>query len=457
MKLFTNSDDENTSLGVIERAANGMGNFANAFLFVLITGFLTYYYTNVIGLSAGVIGTIMLASRIFDGVTDLGMGWILDHTKTKFGKARLWVLRVALPYAIASIIMFAVPTGASDTVKYIFVFVTYNLTCTFLYTALSVAYSSTVVTMTRNSYERGVLGIISILVATASNIIVTSTALKLVSAFGGDSSAWTKTVVIYAFIGFICHLLFVFGIKERVQDDETKEKDDVKFIKALKILVTNKYWVMNLIAFMMYWVCFMVQSSAGLYYSQYVLGNTDYYAIFQNVNNIASCVACVVLFIPLKKYGKGTCYKVAAGATVLALAVQSVAHTSIGAIAFANIVRGIGGSVVCSCAVAINADALDYGEWKNGIKVVGMGVAVIGFCQKIGSGVGGGLLGMVLDAGGFDGMAATQSSSALTAITACYSYIPLVCYLVIFFAMLRYNLDKKFSQITADLQERRSK
>ena len=88
-ETVNNSNDVDASLGIVERVAFGLGNFANAFLFIIIMAFLTFYYTDVIGLNAGVIGTIMLVSRVFDGVTDLIMGYIIDHSKsTKFGKAR---------------------------------------------------------------------------------------------------------------------------------------------------------------------------------------------------------------------------------------------------------------------------------------------------------------------------------------------------------------------------------
>lgn len=217
MKLLTKSNDEYAELGVVERVALGMGNFANAFVFVLIASFMTYYYTNVIGLNPAVIGTIMLVSRIFDGVTDLGFGWILDRTKTKFGRSRLWMLRVCIPFAIFSVVMFMVPVNASDTIKYIFVFVSYNITNAILYTALTVAYNSSMVSITRNQYERGLLSTFAVLFSGIANMIVTSTALKLVDLFGGNTSAWTKTVVIYAVIGLISHFICIFGIKERDQ------------------------------------------------------------------------------------------------------------------------------------------------------------------------------------------------------------------------------------------------
>lgn len=116
MRLFTNSNEVDTSLGVVERTAYGLGNFANAFMFIAIMMYLNFSYTDVIGLNAGIIGTIMLASRLFDGVTDLIMGYIIDHFRqTKLGKARSWLLKSCIPFAISGVIVFMVPQGATDT------------------------------------------------------------------------------------------------------------------------------------------------------------------------------------------------------------------------------------------------------------------------------------------------------------------------------------------------------
>ena len=190
MRLFTNSMEEDTSLGVFERTAYGLGNFANAFMFIAIAAFLTFYYTDVIGLSAGVIGTTMLVSRVFDGIPDLAMGYIIDHSKpTKFGKAKKWLLRSCIPYALSGVLVFMVPQNASDMLKYIFVFISYNVCNAVFYTAVTVSYNMLMVKMTRSPMERGLLGIFLMVLSTCGGLVVTSTCLNLVHVFGGDANA----------------------------------------------------------------------------------------------------------------------------------------------------------------------------------------------------------------------------------------------------------------------------
>ena len=253
MKLFTKSNDIDTSLGVTERVAFGLGNFANAFIFIVFMAFLTFYYTDVIGLDPGTIGVIMLVSRLFDGVTDLAMGYIIDHSKSsKFGKARRWLLRSSIPFAISGIVVFMVPQGASDVVKYIFILVTYNLCNSVFYTAVAVSYNTLMVRITRNPVERGILGIFLMIMSSLGGLVVTSTCLMLVGIFGGGPSAWTYTVAIYSLVGLGVHMICIFGTRERIRDDVEQGSDSNNkntqnapgAIESFKYLVKNKYWLM---------------------------------------------------------------------------------------------------------------------------------------------------------------------------------------------------------------------
>lgn len=302
MKLFTNSWEEDTNLGLMERTAYGFGNFANAFMFIAIAAFLTFYYTDVIGLNAGVIGTIMLVSRVFDGVTDLIMGYIIDHSKpTRFGKARKWLLKSCIPFAVSGVIVFMVPQGASDLIKYVFVFVSYNLCNSLCYTAVAVSYNTIMVKITRNPMERGILGIFLMVFSTMGGLIVTGTCLKFVDLFGGDASAWTKTILIYGMIGLAAHMICIFGTKERVQDSSPSanagsEPGGVGFLESIKYLIKNKYWLMLAGSFAIYWVGYTLMNAGHIYYAQYVLGDKGYQPMMANVIQIVTLIAMLAAF-----------------------------------------------------------------------------------------------------------------------------------------------------------------
>ena len=118
----------------------------------------------------------------------------MDRTKSKHGKARVWILRMCIPFALAGILLFSVPASLGSTAKLVYVFITYNLVSTVVYTAINVPYSSLNALMTQNPYERSVLSIFRNLLATAGTLTINMVTLPLVEFFGDNAAAWTKTL-----------------------------------------------------------------------------------------------------------------------------------------------------------------------------------------------------------------------------------------------------------------------
>lgn len=154
-----------------------------------MSAFLLFYYTDYVHVNAATIGTIMLLSRVFDGVTDLIMGVIVDRTKSRFGKCRSWILRMAIPFALAGILLFSVPSGLGETSKLVYIFITYNLVSSVVYTAINVPYATLNALITQDQYERSVLSIFRMILATTGTLIITNLTLPLVQFFGDNLSA----------------------------------------------------------------------------------------------------------------------------------------------------------------------------------------------------------------------------------------------------------------------------
>ena len=157
---------------VVERFSYGCGDFGCNIIYTAMSAFLLFYYTDYAKVSALAVGTIMMVSRIFDGISDIIMGVIVDRTKSRFGKARPWLLRMCIPFAISGILLFSVPTSWAATPKLVYVFITYNLVSTVIYTAINVPYSALNALMTQDPYERSVLSIFRNLLATAGTLII---------------------------------------------------------------------------------------------------------------------------------------------------------------------------------------------------------------------------------------------------------------------------------------------
>ena len=101
----------NAKLSFLERFAYGMGDYAGNLVYSAISAFLLVYYTNVVGASAAAAASIIAISKFFDGVSDLIMGYIVDHTHSKWGKARPWIARLCIPLAVCTVLMFTVPSS----------------------------------------------------------------------------------------------------------------------------------------------------------------------------------------------------------------------------------------------------------------------------------------------------------------------------------------------------------
>lgn len=193
------------SVGFIERLAFGAGDLANNVIYAAISTFLIFYYTDVIGVSAAAVGTIMLISRFLDCIVDLAMGVIVDRTKSKYGKARPWIIRMAVPFAIGGVLLFSVPTGWGVNAKLIYIFVTYNLVSTIIYTAINVPYTTLNPLMTQDQYERSVLSIFRMILSTVGSMGIAMLTLPVVKMFGNNPRAWSYT---FALFGIVAAALF---------------------------------------------------------------------------------------------------------------------------------------------------------------------------------------------------------------------------------------------------------
>ena len=245
-------NDPKANLSWSERIGYGMGNYGLAWVNGIMSAFFMLYLTNVAVLDAGVVGTIIAVSKVFDGVSDLIMGGIVDRTKSKHGKARIWLLRMCIPMAIASLLLFCIPASLTTAVKYVYVFIMYNLVNSVFYTSMYVPYTSMNYLMTENAYDRGLLGNMNMIFQTLANITMNTFFLKWLNHFGaGDmyvQSAWTKTFIIVGIIIVVSSVLCFFGTKERtaveVGGQEEQKQDKVPVGQAIKALFKNKYWIL---------------------------------------------------------------------------------------------------------------------------------------------------------------------------------------------------------------------
>lgn len=194
------------------RVSYGLGDTACNVVFGMITALLTLFYTDYAGISVATVGLVMLISRFFDGTSDAVMGFIIDRTKSKWGRARPWLLWMAVPYAVSAIAMFCVPQ-TNETIQFWYIFVTYNFCTTICYTAINVPYGAMSAYMTRSSEERNMLSIFRMALSPIGKILSVTFTLPLVRLMGNDQAAWIKVMSIWSVIAIVL-LLICFGVSQ---------------------------------------------------------------------------------------------------------------------------------------------------------------------------------------------------------------------------------------------------
>ena len=208
-----------------QKIGYGSGDIAGNVVYALLTAFVMFYLTDTVGLSMGIIGTLIALSKVFDGVTDFFFGRMIDKTHTKMGKARPWMLWPYIGCSVALVACFAIPTSWGQTAQYAFFFIAYTLLNAVFFTANNIAYASLTALITKNTNERVQLGSIRFIFAFGTSMLIQYITIDAVNWFGGGAEGWRIVAIIYAIVGLIVNTISVFSVKELPEADKEIEKE----------------------------------------------------------------------------------------------------------------------------------------------------------------------------------------------------------------------------------------
>lgn len=447
----TAADMSNVKTSVFEKISYGMGDVACNVVFALTSGLVTYFYTNVMSISAALIGTIMLVSRLFDGLSDVAIGLIMDKVHSKHGRGRAWVLWMTVPYAVTAVALFCLPANAATTVQAIYIFVTYNLCTTVVYTALNLPYGAMAPLMTRNEEDLAKINVFRMFMSPIGNMIVSAMTLPIINRMGGDQAAWIKITLIYSVVAMGMLLWCFFGTRERVNTQAAQEAETMPIFVRLGALLRNKYFIMILLSSLFLAVYQTVNGTCATWYSQYILGNNEYYGVLNLAENIPQIIVIMLLPPLIQKFGKRNL--VLAGA-VLTLAAQislAFVPANLTYAAVVAVIRGIGKAPLFGCVFTMMADVVNYGHWKTGIRVQALVFSAATVGQKFGGGITGWAIGKLMDASGFTGLV-EEIPSAVSMVQNLYVWGSVLAWAIIVVLMLLYHLDKEYDGIISDME-----
>ena len=219
---MSNQKQQEQSLSLIRKIGYGVGDAGSNFCWTFIASFIMIYCTNTLGISAAVIGTLMMISKVLDGITDVFMGRIIDATHSKMGKARFWYFVSSFPVAIFTFILFNVPGSFTENTKYAYIFIIYTLIGAVFYTMNNIAYSTLTALCTKNPKDRVQMGSYRFIFAAVGILFLSFCTSGLLEYFGGGQKGWTAVSLIYSIICLVLLLVPVFAVHE-LPEEELRE------------------------------------------------------------------------------------------------------------------------------------------------------------------------------------------------------------------------------------------
>ena len=361
---------------------------AGALLLNAVLGtYLNVYYTDVLNLTplwGGMFLTIFpIVSKVIDAVTNILMGQVIDRTKTKEGKARPWLLLSAILVPITAILLFTVPEG-SDTVKAIWVMISYNLFYSFAYTIFNMSHNLMVPLSTRDGTARGGLSVFNQITTIMMSGILVALVFPMVimPMIGVDKSKWITLMAILSIIALPLTLLEYFFTKERVTEEnagEDESKSQLPFGQQIKILFTDKYMVLMYVYFLVYTIGITLKNLGLVYYCNYVLGTYNDGITQMLVSVIGGVPMGIGIFAvwPLaKKFGKRNVTMVGFILYALGSLICWLFPTNLVIVLVGQFIKNIGGLPCAYVFMALFADCLDHLEWEKNIRMDGAAMSI---------------------------------------------------------------------------------
>ena len=476
--------EEKTYLTWVNKIGYGSGDIAGNVVYALLSAFVMIFLTDTVGMNAGVVGTLIAVSKLFDGVSDIFFGSLIDKTNTKMGKARPWMLYGYFGCAVCLVAIFCIPADLSATAQYAWFFIAYTLLNAGFYTANNIAYSALTALITKNNHERVQMGSIRFMFAFGTSMLIQTITVALVAYFGGGAAAWRTVAIIYAIVGVISNTLSVMSVKEltpeelaegeEVTHEELPEGEEVAIkefaegeeiiaaaeeeekytlIDAFKLLIKNKYYLMICASYILMQI-YSATLNMGIYYMTYVLKNANLLGVFSWFINIPMIIG--LLFTPALVMKFGGMYKLnLMGYTIGTLGRLGVVIAgylgSVPLMLVCTAIAALGMSPLQGDMNALIATCSEYTYLTHGKRVDGTMYSCTSLGTKLGGGIGTALAGWLLAFSGYVGGAAVQSASTMNMLHIMYLWMPMIFNLLITLILTRLNVEQANEELREKL------
>lgn len=450
----------------LKRASNcgvifySFGDLASQFVWTFIGSYLTVFYTDIVGLAPAAAAAIMMIARVWDAVNDPMMGAIAERTRSKFGRFRPYILFGSPLLAIFSVLCFTHPFAGSSKAGVIYAAVTYIITG-MLYTLVNIPYGALAAVMTEDAEQRNKINASRNVGMNVGILIVNGITANVMLFFSGkgaevaNGNGYFMTALVYAIISIPCFLAVFFTSKEQVVPEVTKEKFSLK--TTITGLVTNKNLMILLVIMILQMAAWMGRIGGVIYYIMYCLGSFTLIPVIMLAPSVCGIVSSLMVPKVMSKFGKRMTLQIAV--TCQGIALLAMYFTPFDNLTLIIIESGLVGffNVSFPCSLSLLGDAIDYNEYKTGMRNDGIAYATYGLAQKLGNAIGASVGVLLLASFGYVANA-QQTPETLHGINIVVNLIPaIIFFLTAIFAFTWRLKDSEADEVRAKLHERKNK
>ena len=440
----------------------------------VLATYLNVYYTDVLKLTniwGGMFLMIFpIVSKMIDAVTNVIMGYIIDRTRTKQGKARPWLLLSAPLVCISGILLFTVPSG-STTLQVIWVMFSYNFFYSVSYTMYNMSHNLMVPLSTRNTTERGGLSVFNqISTIMMSGILVALIfPMVIMPMLGVDQSKWIVVMSALSILALPLTLLEYYFTKERVTE-ETADQDEeqVVFKDQLKAIFTDKYMLIIFTYFLIYTIGTSFKNLGLVYYCNYVLGTYNdgiTQTLLSVIGGLPMGIGIFAVWPLAKKFGKRNVTMWGFLLYAIGSAICWFVPGNMVIVLIGQFIKNIGGLPCAYVFMALFADTLDHIEWKKSIRCDGIAMSVYNIIAVASVGICTGFFNMMLSSAGYiapslsaagETIAAVQPTAVQGAITFAFVGLETITGIVLAVLLIFLDVEKTIEQKQLEIKMRRS-
>lgn len=460
--MIETKTSEHRPLSGREKVLYGFGDLSTALIWNVTTTWAMFFFTDIFKISALAAGTMLLIARIYDAAIDPFIGFMVDRTSTRMGRARPYLLWFAIPYGLVGSFLFFTP-DLDNTGKLIYAYILYFLLVT-VYSLINTPYNALITLMTKDQKERTQLSRNRLLFAMSAYILVSLIPVFAEKLGSGSTeleiqrTGFFRVAIILGICAAAGFLITFFNTRERYQYDTDKDTENKPKLKQqLLALLNNRPWVVTVLMTLVTNLRTAIMTAMVAYYSKYFLNKPDGFSSILLVATIGGMIAGLVLGpMLIEKKGVKKAIVLASFVSLAASVLLFPAGKNTVMIIACMVVFGVAQGVPSVATYPMYGDAVEYGEWKTGVRVDGVIFSSYTLMQQVVSGLAGFLIGTLLTFFGYNSDLTVQNALTVNGIAGIFILSPIILSVLTIIIVSFYPLDrKKYEEIIRELEERR--